>query len=383
VSRDELPDPAREVVEDLRRVEPPDGLMESVMAEVERTPQERGLRLSWLPVASAVAVSIAVVVLAVLAVGRIREAGSSPSPTTTASTTPVQATPAPIGDLPVSGIVEGRTPLPEGAYPASADATFVWLGSESSGEVLAVEALTGEIAGRVQVNAPTTEPYNLWPISDGTSVWTAGRDDRSLVRIDIGSMATAVRWPIDAIPYRIAPAGSSIWVTDFDGGRVLEVSAESGEVLTTIGLARATGIAVTPEAVWVASYIGQLARIDPASKLVTATYPIASDATDVYAVDDQLWIVGIKGRRLERFDTARGVVAAWTESVSAVSFVDGGPWAAVPGGVVALKPVTLERTGAVPLPDVAMDQMVAAGGRLWAWGAASDGTFLYRIRPGS
>jgi hypothetical protein len=64
-----------------------------------------------------------------------------------------------------------------------------------------------------------------------------------------------------------------------------------------------------------------------------------------------------------------------------VAFIDGDPWAAVSaGGLVRLQTDTLEWTAAVPLEGV-LDQLVAAGGRLWAFGATPDETRLYVVRP--
>ena len=379
MTRDQLPDETRRVVDAVRRADLPDGLLESVVAEVEVTPQERAFRIAWLPAASGVAVAAAVVAVAVFAGGRIGSFGGSPSPSSaTASGAP---TSVPLDELPLAGAIEGQTRVADGAHPGSADPTSVWLGSEATGEILRVDPATGEIIGMVQVNEPTTEEYDLWPASDGTSVWAAGRDDRALVQIEISSLAVTNRFPIEAVPYRIAPVGSVVWLTDFDGGRVLQVNAQTGTVISTTPLNDATGIAVTPDAVWVATYIGQLARIDPTNGRVADTFEIAGNATDVQAVGDALWISGIHGRRLERLDPELGVVVAWTDRVRAVAFVDGEPWATVEGGLVTLDPDTLQRTGAVPMRGVETDQLVAAAGRLWAYGGTSDGTLLYAVLP--
>jgi hypothetical protein len=371
MTRDHVPDDLRRVVDAVRRAELPEGLFESVVAEVEATPQVRPLRFAWLPAASAVAAAAAVVAVVVFLGGRSGPVGQSPSPNGS----------APFNALPVVGAIEGKIQVPDGAHPGRADPTSVWLGTQATGEVLRVDARSGDIVGTVQVNEPTTEPYDLWPVSDGASVWAAGRDDRALVRIDIGSLAVADRFPIDAVPYRIAPAGSVVWVTDFDDGRVLQVDAQSGNIISTTPLTDATGIAVTPDAVWVATYSGQLARIDPATGRATETFEIAGDATDVQVWDGQLWITGINGRRLERFDPGLGAVVAWTDAVWAVAFVDGKPWATVEGGLVLLDPASLAPTGVVPLPGAETDQLVATAGRLWAYGGMPGGTVLYEVRP--
>jgi hypothetical protein len=385
VSRERLPDRAHGAAEALRRTDPPPGLLESLMIEVEATPQERPFRLTWLRVASVTAATAVVAVMAVIGISRLGNLGhstsSSGAPSGSAAPTSIHLPSVPIDQLPVAGAVEIELPMPDGAHPSSADERSVWVGNEATGEVLRIDATTGETVGRVKVNQPTTELYSLVPVSDGTSVWAAGFDDRSLVRIDIGAIEIVDRWPIDAVPYRIAPAGSVLWVTDFDNGRVLSVRAGTGQILTTTPWNDATGIAVAADTVWAADYFGRLARIDPESGRIIETFRIASDATDVQVVGSDLWITGINGRRLERFDPTRGDVAAWMDHAWAVAFVHGRPWATVEGGLVRLDPATLEMDGAVPLPNAETDQMVAADGRLWAYGGTPAGTVLYAVRP--
>jgi streptogramin lyase len=384
VTRDRLPDQVRRVVHAVREVEPPDDLHHTVMREAEATPQDRGLRFGWLPVVSTLGAGVAALALAVIVaplIGQFGKTGPSTGATSSAAATAIHATPAEISLLPVAGSIDMQIAVPAGAYPASADDSSIWLGDESTGQVHRLDIASGQISGSVQVNEPALD-YNLWPISDGASVWTSGLEDRSLVRIDIGSMAVADRFAIEAVPYRIAPVGSSVWVTDFDDSQVLEIDASTGEVLMTVAMERPTGIAVTPTAVWVATYRGVLGRIDPESGEVVFTSTIAPRATDLHLQGDQLWITGIRNRRLERFDTTTETLAARTDGVTAVAFIADRPWAAVTAGaLVALDPVTLEWTGAVPLGDVTTDQMVSAAGELWAYGATADETRVYRIRP--
>ena len=375
-----LPPAVQRPIDALRRVEPPGDLLQAVMREVSTTPQ----RGRWRPLgirAIAAAGSAALLVLvAVLAIPRLTAmlapAGASPSA--------LDQGPPPIASLPLGGAVELRIPVPAGAHPAGGDATSVWLGAESSGLVLRLDAATGEELGRVQVNEPTDAAYDLWPVSDGAWAWAGGRDDRSLVRIDAAAMQVAQRWPIEAVPYRIQPAGAVVWVTSYDQGVVLKVDAADGSVLGSLVFPRATGVAVTPEAVYAVDYVGGLVEIDPATTTVTERHQIATRATDVLAVGTDLLIWGLDGRRLERFDTTSDTIAATTDRVTAVALVAGVPWAAVSdGAIVRLDPGTLRWTAAIPLGVIGSDQLVASSGRLWAYVQRAEGTFVYAVLPDS
>lgn len=377
MTREQLPEFAHRAIEAIRGNEPPDDLLRSVMAQAQATKQVGRLRLPGLPLVARMAGALVVLVLVVSVLPRVLQPAPTPSPGP-----PIQAAPADIGQLPVVGAIESRVAVPPDAYPGSADSSAVWLANEPTGEILRFDVERGQIAERVRVAAPTEVPYDLWPVSDGSSVWVSGRDDQSVVRLDIESMQVADRWPIGGVPYRIAPAGPVVWVTDLDRDRVLQVRAGSGEILTTTEVPDATGIAVSGSAVWVAGYRGDLVRIDAVDGTITARHRIATDATDARVLGDQLWISGINGRRLERFDTTRGVLAAMTEDVTAFAFLDDHVWAAVSdGALVTLDPQTLAWTGAVPLGDVTTDQLVAGAGRLWAYGAAANETFLFGVRP--
>jgi hypothetical protein len=220
------------------------------------------------------------------------------------------------------------------------------------------------------------------------SAWTAGRDDRTLVRIDAGSMQVTARWGIDAVAYRIEPSRAEIWVTDFEGGRVLRVDPATGTVSGSVLVERPTGVAVTPGMVYAVGYGGELVAILPTTLTVVGRYPVAKDGTDVLTVGDDLFIWGIKGRRLERFDPVAGAVAAWTEGVTAVALVGDQPWASVSStstraaALVTLDPNSLDWSSAVPLGDAMPDQLVASSGRLWVSATTEGGDFVLSVIPG-
>jgi len=193
--------------------------------------------------------------------------------------------------------------------------------------------------------------------------------------MEIGS-----RSPIDAVPYRIQPAGGVVWVTDFDDQELLAIDASDGTVLSSVPVGRATGIAVTAEAIYVADYSGRLVEIDPEEPRVVATHEIGPNATDVAVLDGRLLVWGLRSRPLELLDAATGEILATAGGVTAVAVLDGQPWAAVQGAeIIRLDPSTLAGTGSIPLGDVGTDQLVAAPDRLWAYVSANGDTYIYAV----
>ena len=367
--RDDLPSPTRRALDELRRLEPPPDLLRSVVLEAEATPQRGSTRSGFRLVAFASAAAILLVAVAIALpqlpnVGPSRSAGRSPAES----------------NLPLGGTVDLRIPVPDGAHTGSADATGIWLGQPATGLVIRLDPATGAELGRVQVDAPTADTYDLWPVSDGESVWVGGFSDRSLVQIDIASMEVAARWPIDAVPYRIQPAGDIVWVTNFDDQEVLAIDASDGTVLGAVPVGRATGVAVTPDAGYVAGYTGTLVEIEPEERRVVATYAIGSSATDVAVLDGRLLVWGLRGRPLELIDATTGEILATSGDVTGVALQGGRLWATVRQGmIVRLDPATLARTALIQLGDVTTDQLVAAPDRLWAYAATEEATFIYAV----
>lgn len=373
---DELPWTARRAFEAARRFDPPPDLLRSIVTEAAATPQRRRRWSHPLLVGVSPAIGAVAAAAVIVAVVALRALVASPG-----------AAPGASGPA-VAGTVELRQPLSGGLVPWSADGGGVWLGSAATGTVVRLDPATGEQRGSVKVNAATAEPYDLVPVIDRNSVWVAGRDDRALVRIDRATIAITARLPIDAVAYRIAPAGATVWATDFDGSRVLHIDASDGSILGSITIPRPTGVAVVGREVWVVDYVGDIYEIDPGSSTVVRRGDIAARATDLLVSGSDVLIWGID-RRLERFDTAVRAVTATRDGVTGVAMLDGAVWAAAGPGTIAsaaavarLDPTTLEPVGIVELPAATeTDQLVASPDRLWVWTGVGENGWLEAIRP--
>ena len=377
MSRQELPEPARRAIDELRRVGPPEDLLRSVLDAAGRSPQQRSWRGQWLRLASVAAAAALVVLIAGVGLGPLGNVGTTPAPSASPTAT---RTPS-LDDLPSAGRVEREIVVPDGAHPASALDREVWLADPERGQVLVVDTIGLEVTATIPIDPPGSGAPDLWPAVDAESGWVAGGSDRTLVRIDRATMTVQDRFAVDAEAYRIAPAPDAVWLTDFSGGEVLKVDRETGMVLARVDFPDATGIAVAGDDVWVTSYSGRVARIDSVAATLVEIGLFAPDATDLHVEDGDLWIAGINGRRLERVDPATGEVVASYGPAGSIAFLDGQVWTSAEGGLIRLDPETLRPIGAVPLPGVGTDQLVATDAGLWAFGDTEAGTRLVVVRP--
>lgn len=125
--------------------------------------------------------------------------------------------------------VAARIHVPEGCGQLSAGGSAVWAANGCSAGLLRIDPKTNRIAARVDTNGSPVYPADYF---DG-SVWTT-TDDRRLLRIDPSSntvisatdVAPADR-PMGAGPF-VAFGARSLWLSDYDGGRILRVGVPAG-----------------------------------------------------------------------------------------------------------------------------------------------------------
>jgi len=71
---------------------------------------------------------------------------------------------------------------------------------------------------------------------------------------------------------------------------------------------KASGVAISPEAVWVSNYEdGTVTRLEPASGQVVATIPVGKGGGDIVACTDAVWVIS-DSRLVARIDAATGKV---------------------------------------------------------------------------
>jgi DNA-binding SARP family transcriptional activator/streptogramin lyase len=118
--------------------------------------------------------------------------------------------------------VAARIRVPDGCGQLAAGGGALWLANGCSAGLLRIDRKTNRVAARIDTNGSPVYPVDY----HNGFVWTV-TDDLRLLRIDPSSnsvvsttdLAPADR-PADAGPF-VAFGGGWLWISDFDGGRVL------------------------------------------------------------------------------------------------------------------------------------------------------------------
>ncbi len=131
------------------------------------------------------------------------------------------------------------------------------------------------------------------------------------------------------------PLANTLWVADRQGGRVARIDAQSGNVLADIQVGKfPRSIALSEDAVWVANEgDGTLSRIDPATNLVTATYPIAEkNFLRITTHQGQVWAAACLDDVVRAIDPASGAITGEVEIDECWNIASGGGSIWVPVG---------------------------------------------------
>jgi YVTN family beta-propeller protein len=221
------------------------------------------------------------------------------------------------------------------------------------------------------------------------AVWAVGRGGRVSTKRRVTVVVPKPAPPAVAIggdPVGIAASGSTLWVSGGSAGSVARVDTASRTVTARITVGgQLGGIAATQAAVWVSSFGGgSVARIDPATNAVVARVAVGGRPTSI-AGDGSgaVWVGNLDGWA-SRIDPATNRVTAQVRLASGASTLlplGNLLWTGLQGGsLVSIDLAAAALTGAAidVAPDV--DAIVSTPPGLWV--STFDGTAA-RVDPAS
>jgi outer membrane protein assembly factor BamB len=364
-SQHQLPADAARYLRTMRRLEQPVELVDSIMAEIEATPQVRpapDVRAFAAFVAGAAAVLVALLVLLPLRWPNVGPA----------------STPVPLDQLPSAGQIEARISIQPDDVPSVVAHGFVWLTNATTGELVRMDPANGSIASPLVVTEPGTE----LPIAPSEStLYVADRRDGALVELDPTSLDEVRRIPIGATVSAIAVDGAALWVLDRKAGEALRVDASDGSAEQTVPIA-GSALLVHAGSVWVSTERGELVRMDARSGAELGRVDTGTIADDLVANGDSILVVAA-GEPIVGVDIVSMRVASRGVSVLAAAAQDGRVWAVLPSNhVVRLDGASLQPVAARFIELEASRALAVGAGSLWTTGddAAGD-AYLLQIRP--
>jgi serine/threonine-protein kinase len=222
------------------------------------------------------------------------------------------------------------------------DGSRVWVGSDSSNRVVAIDGLTGVVVEQLRLPARPASYLalgagSLWASHDGlhgffrndasrmtrvdlttheatglvlgvgawaTSVtfaghaaWVALSGKGDLVRIDARDGAR-VRVSAGRVPIGAAVGFGSVWVTSFEDDVVRRLNPVTGEVEAVVRVGRGPfAVATGAGSVWVANHAAcTVSRVDPEHGKVIATIPTRFFPAAVHVGAGAVWVTVLSSR---------------------------------------------------------------------------------------
>ena len=360
------PDAERQLMR-MRSLEPPVDLVDSIMAEVEATPQVRpGPDLRSV---SGFVLAAAAALLAIALLLRFGAPDVGPTPSA-----------VPLDQLPSAGSVEARISIEADDVPAAFGHGFLWLTNASTGELVRMDPSNGSISSPLVV----TEPGSPMPIAlTGSAVWVADRRDASLVELDPATLEERRRIGAEGTIDAMAPDGTDLWLLDEEAGQVFRLDAAAGTTTLSVPIEGASALTVHAGALWVGNAEGAVVRLDSVSGDETGRLDVGIAVRRLFADGDSLFVLGGTGDPLVRIDIGSMELAARGASVQAAVAEDGRAWAVLGSGhLVRLDPATLQPVAADVLGLDAAGTLATGGGSLWTAGLDEAGdAYLLQVRP--
>ena len=211
-------------------------------------------------------------------------------------------------------------------------------------------------------------------------VWVTNSGDGTVMRIDPASGDVTQEVPVGTAPSGVVFGDGALWMTDSITAELIRFDPTSGEETPTFLAGRPSGVAFTPDGVWVAVSPAGVARVDPTDPAIDGDAPVQGGGQrargGALRVRVGIWVANHLDGTVSRVDPS-------TATVQATIPVGEGPSAlAEAGGRVGRERIrkldhAIDRassTGEPPVPvgSAAVSLVAEAdGGPLWLAAGAS------------
>ncbi len=207
--------------------------------------------------------------------------------------------------------------------------------------------------------------------ADGRAVWVAEFNGNTVARIDPQRNVVVKRYNVGVRPVGLAVGEGAVWVAANGSDEVWTIDLAADEVRgPPIRVPRGpVDVAVGFGSVWVTSSAsGTVTRIDPRTRQIVATIPVAAEPIGLAVGRTGVWVAGFKDSLLWRIDPRTNQVAGLPMPVgqgpSAVTASPHGVWIASQSASV-----TRVQEGGVGLDTIAIGRsaagVTAVGNEVW------------------
>jgi DNA-binding beta-propeller fold protein YncE len=210
-----------------------------------------------------------------------------------ATATFVAAAPAVVAKIPVS--------VAASPCAAAAGGHFVWVSEYGSPYVLRIDPKTNKVVGKTQIG------FGSCGLGYGAgSMWIEDTSSSTISRVSVTTGKRLKAIPVGSTPWDATFAYGDAWTTAHGLGELERIDPSTNRIAGRWKLDRATGVVGAFGSVWAAGANGVI-RVDPATRKLLATIPVAGGAGWTAASADAVWVTTPTG--LARIDPKTNAVA--------------------------------------------------------------------------
>ena len=277
----------------------------------------------------------------------------------------------------VTVVVPERAPAAVivGAQPVGIAAAngVVWVSNGSAGTVSAIDASAKRVLATIQVGGQLGGA-----VASSDAVWVSDFGGGSVIRIDPTRDVVSARIAVGGQPTGLAlDSNGTLWAGNLDG-YLSRIDPTTAKVMSTVTLPSGASQPLAARGlVWVGLQSGSLVAVDPATNaLAGAAVSVAADVDALADTPNGLWVSTFSGTAALVDPAGRTVRrrVALPSRGSGIAFANGSVWVSAYDSklVLRLDPATGAILGAVHTGSEPRES-VAAAGALWVANQA-DGT---------
>lgn len=200
---------------------------------------------------------------------------------------------------------EGLLPVVENPWDMIFDGELLWVVSRRTGEVEALDPVTGFARDRIRVGAaPRAVEF------DGERIWVSNYGDGTVSRINRQTYTVTQTYTVGANPVGMAFDGERLWVALAGEDAVRSIDVQTGELGEPIKLTDPAGKTVGPwklafdgQRLWVANFTASTVQaIDPATGTVFRPLAVGQgfdDPIDIVFDGTHLWVANFTANTVQ------------------------------------------------------------------------------------
>ena len=205
------------------------------------------------------------------------------------------------------------------------------------------------------------------------SAWVACKEQRRLVRVDLGRRRLTGKRQLGGQPIAVATGLGSVWALDSDA-TLYRIDPRGGRIIRRIRLdvSAAYNIWIGAGSVWIADdQAARVVRISPKTNKVVARIQVGDGPSDIAFAGGSAWVIDHRDRWLFRVNTATNVatrlgrVAKDNDAPERVVAYAGSLWVTGRGTpLLQVDPATGVTLRSIDIDGTGID-VVAGSGALW------------------